>query len=383
MPLSGEWTTFAISVAGALVAAIVVTLAVTIPIRLIARRAGWDKRSIGSIRRPFRALVLMAGLWVAVLAFWPESAGDVQPLLIHLLRVAAIASGGWLVAGVVSFLFARKIARHPTDVPDNRVARRIQTQVIVLRRVANVVITVVTIGAILLTFDGVQAAGASLLASAGIVGVVAGIAAQSALGNVFAGLQLVFSDAIRVDDVVVADGEWGRIEEITLTYLVVRTWDERRLVLPSTFFTTTPFENWTRSGSALMGSVELDLDWRVSPSRLREHARAFVESEPLWDRRSVSMQVLDAVGGMVRVRVVVTAADAGSLWDLRCKLRESLVEWVHTVSPSALPRQRVQLVEAEKRPASRRGRGGDDDGGLFSGSPEAEQRGRDFRATST
>ena len=301
MSLPGEWTAFVIAAAAALIGAVVITLAVTVPIRLIARRAGWDKRSIGSFRRPFRALVLTTGLWVAVATFWPDSVAVAQPALVHLLRVAVMGAGGWLVAGIVSFLFSRTLARHPTDVDDNRVARRITTQVAILRRVSTVVIAVVTVGAILLTFDGVQAAGASLLASAGVVSVVAGIAAQSALANVFAGLQLAFSDAIRVDDVVVADGEWGRIEEITLTYIVVRVWDERRVVLPSTYFTSTPFENWTRNGSQLLGSVEFDVDWRVSPQQMRAQLQRIVADDPLWDGRTAGLQITDATGGMVAV----------------------------------------------------------------------------------
>jgi small-conductance mechanosensitive channel len=377
MSLPAEWAGFAIAGAAAVLGAIVITLVVTIPIRLVARRAGWDPRSIGSFRRPFRLLVLTAGLWIAVAGFWPESASVVQPAVVHVLRVAVIGSGGWLVAGIVSFLFARTLARHPTDIADNRVARRITTQVTILRRVATVIIAVVTVGAILLTFDGVQAAGASLLASAGVVSVVAGIAAQSALGNVFAGLQLAFSDAIRVDDVVIADGEWGRIEEITLTYIVVRVWDDRRVILPSTYFTSRPFENWTRNGSELLGSVEFDLDWRVSAGKMREQLQRIVADHPLWDGRTASLQITGATGGMVRARVLVTAANAGALWDLRCAVREQLVEWMQAKSPVGLPRQRVQLVDAGRRSTSDADRGTD---GLFSGSREADERGRRFQS---
>lgn len=373
----GEWTKFGLAVAAAILAALLITLVVTIPFRLIARRVGWNSRLIGSFRRPLRALVLSAALWIAVALYWPDSATVARTVLTHILQVAVIASAGWLLAGIVSFIFARTLARYPTDAADNRESRRIQTQVIILRRLSTLVIGLVTVGAILLTFDGVQAIGASLLASAGLVGIVAGLAAQSALANVIAGLQLAFSDAIRVDDVVVVDGEFGRIEEITLTYIVVRIWDDRRLVMPSTYFTTKPFENWTRSSSALIGTVEFDVDWRVSPAKMREQLAVILESEPLWDGRSSVLQVTDATGGLVRVRVLVTAADAGALWDLRCNVREELVEWVHAKSPAALPRQRVQMVEAERRPSTRKQVG---HAGLFTGSPEAEERGHVFRA---
>jgi hypothetical protein len=158
------------------------------------------------------------------------------------------------------------------------------------------------------------------------VSIVAGLAAQSTLANVFAGVQLAFSDAIRVDDVVIADGEWCRIEEITLTYVVVHIWDDRRLVLPSTYFTTTPFENWTRHSSELLGSVEFDLDWRVSPAQMREQLDEILSRTALWYNRTAVLQVTDALGGFVRIRILVTTVDAPTLFDLRCFVREERVE---------------------------------------------------------
>jgi hypothetical protein len=271
----------------------------------------------------------------------------------------------------------RALMRYPIDVPDNRVARRVRTQMLIVRRLATVVIGIIAVGTILLTFPGAQAAGASLLASAGLVSVVAGLAAQSTLANVFAGMQLAFSDAIRVDDVVIADGEWGRIEEITLTYVVVSIWDQRRLVLPSTYFTTTPFQNWTRKGSELLGSVELDLDWRVSPSDMRSQLSAVVEATDLWDGRVANVQVTSATGGHIQVRLLVSAADAGTLWDLRCHVREEMVEWVQKKSPAALPRNRVIVADKEIAPTAAKGRT-TEDRGVFSGSPEAEARGKEF-----
>lgn len=367
------WLTFAVAVAVALVVAVVIAAIVAVPIRLIAKRAGWDPKAVGKIRRPFRVLLAAVGLR-ASLAFFPE--GDdlqtVRDVTAHGLHIAIIGASGWLLAGIVSFLLARTLARYPTDVADNRVARRIHTQVTILRRVLIVVIGIITIGAILLTFDGVEAFGASLLASAGLVSVVAGLAAQSTLSNVFAGLQLAFSDAIRVDDVVIAENEWGRIEEITLTYIVVHIWDDRRLVLPSTYFTTTPFENWTRRGSELLGSIELDVDWAVSPAEMREHLEKVLAKDQLWDGRASVLQITDATGGFVRVRILVTAANAGALWDLRCNVREAMVEWLHDNAPTSLPQTRVRMVEPPKQ-ATRR-RTGEDHSGLFSGSAEGEER---------
>ena len=240
----------------------------------------------------------------------------------------------------------------------------------------------VGIASILLTFPGVQAVGTSVLASAGVVSVIAGLAAQSTLGNVFAGVQLAFNDAIRVDDVVVVDTQWGRIEEITLTYVVVHIWDDRRLVLPSTYFTTTPFENWTRHSSELLGSIDFDLDWRVSPGRMRERLTEILDASPIWDRRASVLQVTDAVGGYVHVRVLVTAVDAPTLFDLRCSVREQLVEWLRSEDADALPQTRVELVEAAAAPKpKKKSEPAPDTGGLFTGTPEAEQRASQFTAS--
>ena len=224
------------------------------------------------------------------------------------------------------------------------------------RRLAAALIVILAVAAILLTFPGAQAAGASLLASAGLVSVVAGLAAQSSLANLFAGMQLAFSDALRIDDVVIADGEYGRVEEITLTYVVVNTWDQRRLVLPSTYFTTTPFQNWTRESSELLGTVYLDVDWTVSPAAVRQELDRILAETDMWDGRSSGVIVTDATGGFVQIRALVSAADAGTLWDLRCLVREKLVQWVHDQRPEILPRSRVtsrnQSIErAESRRA--------------------------------
>ena len=196
------------------------------------------------------------------------------------------------------------------------------------------------IAAILLTFPSARALGASLLASAGLISIVAGLAAQSSLANVFAGLQLAFTDAIRVDDVVVVADEWGRIEEITLTYVVVHVWDDRRLILPSTYFTTTPFENWTRRAADLLGTVELDVDWEVPVEAMRTELTRLLQDTDLWDRRVGILQVTDAVGGVVRVRALASAVDAPTLFDLRCYVREGLVGWLQREAPQSLPKTR-------------------------------------------
>ena len=367
------WLALGVALAIALAAVLAVGGITAIVMRLVARRHPGVYEALAPARRRLRALLLVVGGWIAVLIVLPDS--SVRDTIMHVLLIAAIAAAGWVLGALLNLALDRTLVYYPTDVADNNRARRVRTQVIVLRRLGHAIIAVVSVAAILLTFPGAQTLGASVLASAGLISVVAGIAAQSTLGNVIAGMQLAFSDAIRVDDVVVVADEWGRIEEITLTYVVVVTWDQRRLVLPSTYFTTTPFENWTKSGSALLGAVELDLDWRVSTSGLREELARVLERTELWDRRTSNVQVTDATGGFVRVRVMVSAANAGALWDLRCLVREKMVDWLQSKSATSLPRTRVLMLDNDR--ATKRTKDDTTDG-LFSGSPEAQERGEQF-----
>jgi hypothetical protein len=331
------------------------------------------------VRVPFRLFLLVIVLWIAVaIGLPPDVTAAWRTGLQHAFLILAIATGVWFAAAFLLFFEDLGLARYRLDVPDNRYARRVRTQVLILRRLTVVAAVVVGLGAILLTFPALQAAGASLLASAGIIGIIAGVAAQSSLANLFAGIQLAFSDAIRIDDVVVVEQQWGTIEEITLTYVVVHVWDDRRLVLPSTYFTTKPFENWTRQHSELLGSVEFDLDWRVSTGGMRAELNRILATTDLWDHRTGVLQVTDAIGGWVRVRVLVTAKDAPTLFDLRCLVRERLIDWMQRHSPASLPRQRVELVE-EPEPTERPPRArSEEEGRLFSGTPENEQRAQQF-----
>ncbi|PJJ54224.1 small-conductance mechanosensitive channel [Mumia flava] len=350
-----ELTETLLGVAIALGVALSVLVATRLACRLLARRwpqvAGLERRA----RVPFRVLVLMITLNPVVAAFRPadsDAAWWVWGAVVA--RVLAVIAAGWFVTSVVLFFEDVGLARYRVDTADNRLARRVRTQVLVIRRLTIALGAVVTFGAVLLGFPDVRTVGASVLASAGLAGVVAALAAQSVLANVFAGIQIAFGDAVRLDDVVIVEDEWGWIEEITLTYVVVRLWDDRRLVLPSTYFTTTPFQNWTRHKSELLGSVELDVDWRVDPDALREQLDVALSTTDLWDGRGQVLQVTDAVGGWVRVRVLVTASDAPKLFDLRCHVREHLVGWIRD-HDAGVPRQRVQLIEESEESVRRAG----------------------------
>lgn len=375
-----SWPTLALAVVAALALALIVSGIVALILRAVARRRGWQGDPMRHVRMPFRVALVVASVSAAVTATWPSGLHAVKERD-HLILIVAIVVGAWFVGSVLGFVIGIAMGRYRIDVPDNRVARQVRTQLAIIRRLIYVILFVLALGAVLLTFPGVQAVGTSVLASAGVISVVAGLAAQSTLSNLFAGMQLAFSGAIRVDDVVVVQQEWGRIEEITLSYVVVHIWDDRRLVLPCTWFTQNPFENWTRTSSRLLGAVEFDLDWRISPARMREELDRILDGASNWDGRAKVLQVTDAVGGSVHVRVLVTAPDAGALFDLRCLVRERLVDWLQRETPEALPTQRVELDRQQHAAPHRRATRDPEPEGVFTGSDEAERRAHNFTGT--
>ncbi|GGQ07092.1 mechanosensitive ion channel protein MscS [Streptosporangium pseudovulgare] len=261
----------------------------------------------------------------------------------QVLSLAMIGVVSWLVIEAAYAVTDVVLERLVTvEGERNRRARRIRTQITLVRRVASAVIIVVALGAMLFTFPQVRALGAGLLASAGIAGVIVGVAAQSTLGNMLAGLQLAFSDALRLDDVVVVEDEWGRIEELSLTYVVLHLWDERRLVLPVSYFTTNPFENWTRHSSRVIGAVMLRVDWSVPVDELRAELYRALREHPLWDQKDWVLQVVDTLpNGLVELRALMSAADSPSAWDLKCDIREHMVRFIQEKYPDSLPRFRV------------------------------------------
>jgi small-conductance mechanosensitive channel len=338
------------------VAAVVVALILTEVVHRVVRSLGRRSLLLTELsehaHRPFQVAGAVLALHFAARFSTGYAIGTGwRQAVLHLLVLLLIAASAWLLTSLLLVTEDTALARFRTDVPDNRQARRVRTQVTLLRRLTVAVVVVIAGGVMLMTFPSVRGIGTSVLASAGVIGAVAALAAQSVLGNAFAGLQLAFSDALRLDDVVVVEGEWGRIEELTLSYVVVHIWDDRRLILPSSYFTTRPFQNWTRSQSAVLGTAEFDVDWSVPVQAVREELRRLVESSDLWDGRVCVLQVTDATGGVIQLRALVSAADAGSLWDLRCLVREQLVAWIRDHRPVALPRVRAELgTSAVDRP---------------------------------
>ncbi|RQH07332.1 mechanosensitive ion channel family protein [Paraburkholderia dinghuensis] len=261
----------------------------------------------------------------------------------ELTAVALIASITWLSLRCAAAIGETIIAAHPLDAADNLQARRIHTQARVLARTVMGLIMIVGTGAALMNFPNVRQFGTSLLASAGVAGLVAGIAARPVLANMIAGLQIALTQPIRLDDVVVIQGEWGRVEEITGTYVSLRLWDQRRMIVPLQWFIENPFANWTRSSSQIIGTVFLWLDFRMPLAPLREELTRIVTNAPEWDGRVQVLQVTDANERAMQLRVLVSSRDSGLAWDLRCRVREGLLGFVNAQYPQFLPRTRAEM----------------------------------------
>ena len=336
------------AVAGVL-AGTALSITISVVMRFIVRRRKGLAFVSRRLKVPQRLLFTLAGagLGVAIATAEPEPAW--RPVFMQGFLIVMILAGAYLGTGVIKAAEDGIVAGAREEEGTNTSRfRRVRTQMQVVARVLIAVLWAIAFGWALFTFPALRTLGASLFASAGLLSIVAGLAAQSTLSNVFAGMQLAFSDALRVGDLVVFDGEMGTVEEITLTYVVVGTWDQRRWIVPSTSFTTQAFENWTRGQAHLYGTVELDLDWLVPVEAMRVELHHIVEASPLWDRKTVSLQVTDATGGPVRLYAVVSAATSSHLWDLRCHVREELISWVQRHAIYALPRTRL---EPETTPA--------------------------------
>jgi len=337
--------TAAAYLAGAVGLAYALGLALSWVLLRMGRRSRVLRDIAGLTRRPLRATLVVIAASVAVRRVSDDEAGW-RGWLDHTLVIALIGTLTWLIASLLLVVERRVIDRFAggdsglTDADRHR--RKIRTQVTTLRRLAVAIVVALGAAAAMMTFPSFSDIGKTMFASAGVLTVVAGLAAQTSLGSVFAGIQIAFSDAIRVGDVVVLEEEWGRIEEITLTYVVVHLWDERRLVLPCTYFTTTPFQNWTRNATELLGTAELDVDFTVPFDAMRAELDRLLHGNDKWDGRVGILQVTDAVDGMVRVRMLVSASNAGQLFDLRCDVREGMVSWLQGTNPSALPCRRIE-----------------------------------------
>jgi len=264
-----------------------------------------------------------------------------QALFRNATSMVLVAAIAYVLYRLVDAVCELLLERFPINVADNREARAIHTQISVLRKVAVSVIVLVAFAVMLMVFDQVRQVGATILASAGVAGIVIGFAAQRSLGTLLAGFQIALTQPIRIDDVVIVEGEWGRIEEITLTYVVVNIWDQRRLIVPITYFLEKPFQNWTRTSVELLATVELYVDYNFPIEALRAQLTSILGASKLWDKRVNLLQVTDAREHTVQVRALVSAGDAGAAWDLRCEIREGLLRFLQQEHPESLPRMRL------------------------------------------
>jgi small-conductance mechanosensitive channel len=336
----------AITLAIAVLIALVVHRLLLSLLRRVARRteSRADDMVVERIHRPIRWILVAIALslvqrglplepWAR--ALWQQVAGFLVPGLI-----------GWFAIALIGALGDVMAIRHDISVADNLRARRRRTRLAILSRIATFLVVFLTICMMLLSIPGVRSVGVTLIASAGLAGLAVGAAAQPALKNLIAGIQLAFTEPIRIDDVLIIDNEWGRVEEIRLTYVVVRIWDDRRLVVPVAKFLEQSFQNWTRTTSELMGSVFIHVDHAADVPRIRARAQELIADNARWDRRFWNLQVTDAKEETIELRVLVTARDASLAFDLRCDVREGLLAFIAREMPEALPRRRQMPVPA-------------------------------------
>ncbi len=274
---------------------------------------------------------------------------NIRILINHLLATWFIIGIAWLIIRIFAILKTIILSRYKLDVKDNLKARQISTQLSVIQRVLIVIIFILAVSAILMTFDKVRQIGVSILASAGIVGIIIGFAAQRSLGTLIAGVQIAITQPIRIDDVVIVENEWGWIEEITLTYIVIRIWDQRRLVVPITYFIERPFQNWTRKTAELLGMVYLYADYGIPIDALRQELENIVNASPLWDRRVAKIQVTNATERTVEIRALISAENSSNAWELRCLVREKLIDFMQRNYPERLPRIRLEKNEEDRK----------------------------------
>jgi small-conductance mechanosensitive channel len=295
------------------------------------------QRTEGPTRLALIVVALSVGASLA--PFTAEQAGWMR----HILAICFIWLCGWVALTALHIWTTVYLRKFKLDSEDNLLARKHTTQSRILKRVAGILIVLVTAAATLMTFDGVRQYGVSLLASAGAAGIVLGLALQPVLKNLISGVQLAVTQPIRLEDAVIVEGEWGNIEEITSTYVVVRLWDWRRMVLPLTYFIERPFQNWTRESASLIGTVMIYVDYSAPVAEMRAQFDQVVRASKLWDRQVMNMQVTDFKAEVMEVRMLMSASSGPRTFDLRCEIREKMIAWLQAEYPTALPRQRAQI----------------------------------------
>ncbi|MDE2378789.1 mechanosensitive ion channel family protein [Bradyrhizobium sp.] len=333
-----------------------VIVAILVALFLHKLCTGFVRRTAGtrfSVVNPFLDRILgptrLAFCLLAVALVMPLAPldDDIRQPLTHLFVVAFIALLGWISVRVVDMSAARYLQSF-RDVTENFVARKHVTQVRVFKRVTDTVVVIFAASAALMTFDSVRQYGISLFASAGAAGLIVGLAARPLLSNLIAGMQIAITQPIRIEDAVIIENEWGWVEDIASTYVVVRLWDWRRMVVPLSYFIEKPFQNWTRDTASLIGSIALYVDYRADVARIRRKLEEAAKESRLWDGAVVNLQVIDADARTIQLRALVSARNAPQSWDLRCEIREKLVAYIRDELPDALPRDRAILMVPDR-----------------------------------
>ena len=348
LALARPWLLFGAAIVVALIAAFLIHRTLIAVLRRLARRKPFTTAMTQYAYRASQVVLMLFAVRM-VLSGTPET----FPFLVgasYVVSVALILAMTWLVHRCVHAISATVVSLNPYDVVDNLKARRILTQTRVLTRSAHFIIALLGLSFVLLTLPGARQFGASLLASAGVAGLVAGIAARPVLGNFIAGLQIAFTQPIRIDDVLIVQGEWGRVEEITGAFVVVRIWDERRLIVPLQWFIENPFENWTHTSSTILGTVFLWLDFSVPLDKVRAEFERVCHANELWDKRVCVMHVVDTTDRAMQIRLLVSAIDSGTAFELRCQIREAMLSFVAAQYPEGLPRVRAEMSGELSRP---------------------------------
>ncbi|MDT0647301.1 mechanosensitive ion channel [Zunongwangia sp. F260] len=261
----------------------------------------------------------------------------------RLSTIGIILSVAWILIIFLKVFKVQMLRKYDVDTEDNLKARKVYTQFMILENIIIFIIVLLAVSIALMTFESIRSVGISLLTSAGIAGIIIGLAAQKAIGTLLAGIQIALTQPIRLEDVVIVEGEWGKIEEITLTYVVVRIWDKRRLVVPSTYFIENTFQNWTRQSADILGTVFLYTDYQIPVEKLREEQTRLLEATPFWDKQVNVIQVTDATEKTVEVRLLVSAKDSSTAWDLRVYLRENMLKYIQKNYPESLPKTRISI----------------------------------------
>jgi small-conductance mechanosensitive channel len=337
------WAWAAAGLAGAILLALIIHYLLFLLIKRFARRtvSVIDDSLVRHSERPTRWIFPLIAILLAVplLPIRPQILAPLQ----HALGLGVIASVAWVVILLVDVFGDAISAKYAIDVVDNLTARQIQTQAQVLRRIFVVVVILLTLGIMLMTFPAIRTLGTSLLASAGLAGLVLGMAMRPTLASLVAGIQIALTQPIRIEDVVIIEGEWGWIEEIRTTYVVVRIWDLRRLVVPLSYFIEKPFQNWTRVTANLLGTVFVYVDYSISTEEVRQELHRILESSGLWDGKVWGLQVTDAKEHTLELRALMSAPDGSKAWDLRCYVREKLIQFLQEHHPQSLPRTRAEV----------------------------------------